>query len=374
MKSQKGVTLTSLVIYIVVVLIVLGILAVITANFQGNIKEIYSEGTNNSEIDKFNIYFLKEIKKQGNKIDEDKFLSNEVLFSTGNKYTFNSNEKCIYLNDNIKVAENIERCIFSYNSDKEENEKTVITVIIKSVNGENRTIEYVLSNAKIADNYEDENNYIDDSFKNDSNDSSEVPDIQDTYQNLEYIENNGNQFIDTGVIPNSNTSIDIVYKALNYSTSQYILGARREGNGTIDYAINGSQSRSDWDIRFNGVATYTNSEALRNDHKYQSTVLMRNGGATWTLTDLDESITKTIEINNITVNAITNLYLFGYNSSNVHSNLRIYSCKIYDGQNLIRDFIPCCRESDNTVGMYDLINDIFYSSKSRNNFIAGPEI
>ena len=154
MNSQKGVTLTSLVIYIIVVLIVLGILAVISGSFQGNLREIYAEGTNNAEIDKFNVYFLKEVKRQGNEIST--ISNNEIVFTTGNKYKFNSASQCVFLNDSIKIAENIEKCNFSTNI---ENERTVITVTIKAVNGEEKTIEYVLAKDIIIGNYEDESDY-----------------------------------------------------------------------------------------------------------------------------------------------------------------------------------------------------------------------
>lgn len=164
MKTQKGVTLTSLAIYITMVLIIIGILAVISGTLQGNIKEIYTEGTNNAEIDKFNIYFLKEVKKQGNQISE--ISDNEILFSLGNKYTYRE-DKCIYLSNNsdgneknIKIADNIDKCIFSYNSDKKENEKTVITVTIKAVKGQEKTIEYVLNNSDYFQTYEEEEDYI----------------------------------------------------------------------------------------------------------------------------------------------------------------------------------------------------------------------
>ena len=155
MKSQKGVTLTSLAIYIVIVLIVVGILAVITTSLQGNVKEIYAEGTNNAEIDKFNIYFLKEVKKQENGIKT--IANNEIVFTTGNKYTFNNNDKCIYLNDNIKVAENIEKCEFNSSM---VNNKTTVTVTIKSVNGEEKEIEYVLNSDFYSMSYENEDDYV----------------------------------------------------------------------------------------------------------------------------------------------------------------------------------------------------------------------
>lgn len=156
MKSQKGITLTALVIYITVVLIVMGILAVISATFQGNIRELYVEGTNNAEIDKFNVYFLKEVKKQGNEIST--ISNNEILFTTGNKFTFKIGERSIYLN-NIKIAENIEKCMFSKSI---VNEKTVITITIKAENGEQKISEYVLSNNSytITHEYEKEEDYI----------------------------------------------------------------------------------------------------------------------------------------------------------------------------------------------------------------------
>lgn len=159
MKSQKGITLTSLVLYIMLVLIVLGILAVITASFQGNLKEVNEEGTKNSEIDSFNMYFLKEVKKQGNEVDT--ISENEISFTTGNKYSFREN--VIYLNDNIKIAENIENCAFS---DSLENGKTIITVTIKAKDAEERNIEYVLSNEGSSSFYEDEDSYVDETNNN----------------------------------------------------------------------------------------------------------------------------------------------------------------------------------------------------------------
>ena len=157
MKSEKGITLTSLAIYIMVTLIVLGILATITASFRSNVIQMNKEGTGSSEIDKFNMYFLKEVKKQGNEISS---ISNtSVSFTSGNTYTFNSTDEAIYLSNessNIKIAEEIESCTFSSNL---ENGKTVITATIKAFNVDERTIEYVVSGDEIAYNYEDESNY-----------------------------------------------------------------------------------------------------------------------------------------------------------------------------------------------------------------------
>lgn len=152
MNSQKGVTLTSLAIYIVLVLIVLGVLATITTNFQIGIKGVNDEGTKNAEIDKFNLYFLKEVKKSGNSISD--ITSSEIGFKTNNIYSYKDN--AIYLNDNIKIAEDITKCEFSQSL---VDGKTIITVTIKAKNSEERNIEYVLSDSENAYTYEDEGTY-----------------------------------------------------------------------------------------------------------------------------------------------------------------------------------------------------------------------
>ena len=153
MKSQKGVTLTSLAIYIIMLIIVIGILGVISANFQNSVKDINEQGAENVEIDKFNVYFLQEIKKTGNEILS--INSTEIEFITNNKYTFK--ESSIYLNDNIKIAQDIRKCEFSQSLI---NGKTIITVNIQAENNEEKTMEYVLNDQQNVYNYEDESSYV----------------------------------------------------------------------------------------------------------------------------------------------------------------------------------------------------------------------
>jgi hypothetical protein len=53
---------------------------------------------------------------------------------------------------------------------------------------------------------------------------------------------------------------------------------------------------------------------------------------------------------------------------------RIYSCKMYESDTLIRDFVPCTRDSDNKVGLYDVVNDVFYTSATNNQYTAGNPV
>lgn len=43
---------------------------------------------------------------------------------------------------------------------------------------------------------------------------------------------------------------------------------------------------------------------------------------------------------------------------------KMYSFQVYDNGTLVRDLVPCIRDNDNTVGAYDLVNDVFYTVPS----------
>lgn len=64
MKSSRGITTTSLIIYIIVMMIVIGVIASITSFFYTNVLNIENSSAI-SEITKFNMYFLDEVKNKG---------------------------------------------------------------------------------------------------------------------------------------------------------------------------------------------------------------------------------------------------------------------------------------------------------------------
>jgi len=48
--------------------------------------------------------------------------------------------------------------------------------------------------------------------------------------------------------------------------------------------------------------------------------------------------------------------------------------KIWDNGVLLRDFVPCERVSDHVLGMYDKVNDVFYTNLGTGEFISGGYI
>ena len=152
MRTEKGVTLITVTIYIIVMLIMISIITVLTSNIKKNV-DIQSISQNfNQQYTKFNSYFVKEVNKRGNKVVDIQSVSipqdeeenaetntsqqNYIVFSSGNQYTYIPKNQGIYMNK-VKIAQNITGCTFA--THKEENGKTTVTVTILGDNFERET-------------------------------------------------------------------------------------------------------------------------------------------------------------------------------------------------------------------------------------------
>jgi hypothetical protein len=52
----------------------------------------------------------------------------------------------------------------------------------------------------------------------------------------------------------------------------------------------------------------------------------------------------------------------------------VYSFKIYSNNDLVRDFVPCCRTSDDAIWLYDKVNDVFYTNSWTWTFTKWPDV
>lgn len=124
MKNNSGVTITSLIIYVIAMIIVIAIIASITSFFYTNVNDLDDNSKNISEITKFNMYFIEEIKKKNNNITKIADDKRSITFSSGNTYTFQ--DKSIYLN-NIRICENVQNAEFIM---EENNQKKIVSALI----------------------------------------------------------------------------------------------------------------------------------------------------------------------------------------------------------------------------------------------------
>lgn len=141
MNSQKGITLTALVIYIGVSTIVISIMAVISSFFFENVDGIKNQENYASEFNKFNMFFINDVKQNKTAVVEE----NKITFEDGTVYQYIKSQKTI-LRNNTKIASNVTSLTFNlgeYEATKNTT-KNIITVNISIGENFSESIEYVL--------------------------------------------------------------------------------------------------------------------------------------------------------------------------------------------------------------------------------------
>lgn len=129
MKSNKGITLTSLVIYVIAMVIVVTTVSTITSYFYNNIDNMNASTDSATVFTKFNMYFSEEINIKDNYPLAAS--TDYIVFSkTGNQYTFKNSS--IYRNQ-VKICDNIESCTFEMSkTDDTQEMNDLVKVYIKT--------------------------------------------------------------------------------------------------------------------------------------------------------------------------------------------------------------------------------------------------
>ena len=142
MKSEKGITLTSVVVYVLIATALISSIALLSSFFFSNMSLIKEQNQYAPEFNKFSMFFIEDVKN--NKSAE--VTTTKVTFADGTVYEYKSNEKAVYRND-TKITEKLDSFTFSSseyivsNTTKQIiNVKMMIDGVPNSING----IEYVL--------------------------------------------------------------------------------------------------------------------------------------------------------------------------------------------------------------------------------------
>lgn len=139
MKSNKGVTLTSVTIYIIALTIIVAIVARISIYFYRNVKDISSSTTASAEYTKFNSYFTDEINIDRNEVSncgvDETGMPYISFYVSQNQYSYKNN--AIYRNK-TKIVSNVDSCVFNYDT------STKIITVNMTINGRDFNTQYTV--------------------------------------------------------------------------------------------------------------------------------------------------------------------------------------------------------------------------------------
>lgn len=188
--------------------------------------------------------------------------------------------------------------------------------------------------------------------------------LPEGYTQVEYIQSDGTQYIDTSFKPNGNTRVVMDIEVTSGMTS-FLFGARNSGtlstaNSFAMPQINGSSMRSDYGSVENAISVNPVQRLSIDKNKNVTTV---NG----------TTVTATTQ----TFSGSYSLYLLSINTAGTkydrQTHAKLYSCKIYDNGMLVRDFVPC-KNASGVFGLCDTVNGLFYQNAGTGTFTVGADV
>ena len=184
------------------------------------------------------------------------------------------------------------------------------------------------------------------------------------YTQLNYIESTGEQYTSFAFVPTKNSRVVMDFQLTTAGTSnQCLFGV----TGQFSFRWYGSSSK----FRSNGSGSADFPAGI--DGTARHTV---DKTATSCTLDGTYSVTTTAasSIGNV-------LYLFAQNAGvgkdpTNYASARVYSCQVYENGSLEYDLVPVMRNSDNAVGLYDILNDELYPNYNTRGaaFVSGGAV
>jgi hypothetical protein len=176
---------------------------------------------------------------------------------------------------------------------------------------------------------------------------------------VEYLESDGNSYIDTGLKVSSELGI-LAHIQNSQDKDGWVFGGNDSvGNKELSFAPKNELNQSLW--RFDSYITQLNalnSASIYELSNIQNHNVLKIGESTYTAT-------------NSTFESQNNLSLFARGSGPL-KGVRIYDFKIYQNSTLVRDFIPV--RIGTTGYMYDKVSRQLFANAGTGRFVLGNDV
>ena len=179
------------------------------------------------------------------------------------------------------------------------------------------------------------------------------------YRQLKFIRSTGTQYIKTGTLPTSTTTVEFDFNSGTTANDTTFFG---QYWGTGNYLF----IRQSDKFKFFGAGTVIGDWHANTD--IHLSVTSNNT----TVLDWGDGTATTTSVSRTSSNNAFNI--FADNTGNRKGSWTFYSMKIWTDGQMARDFVPARRESDGAIGLYDRTSGVFYANAGTGVFIAGPSV
>ncbi len=187
------------------------------------------------------------------------------------------------------------------------------------------------------------------------------------YETLNYIESSGAQYINAGITVNSNFKVEANAAYTSTDGVQMLFGAQNANDSDRAFMLGKAASAitncyAYYNFSYEAVKTMSGADWL-NQHTY---TLDRNKVI------IDGETVKTWQSESWDTR--TNLYLFGVSRTgvlNYATSAKLYGCKVWNDDVLVRDFVPVRNNYTGEIGLWDNVSGRFFGNSGTGNFLAG---
>lgn len=174
------------------------------------------------------------------------------------------------------------------------------------------------------------------------------------YTELEWIASSGTQHINTQVSALGTWNFDAQATAIN-NTSKILINKSANGGQWF-----GGLNNNKW-----GSAV-TSGGYTSVDCTTKASIVVTYGSSTISGTVNNESFTRSRNTDN------NNYYLFATSNGQYPISAKLWEITLKSGETLLFDGVPC-RNSNNEVGLYDLVNERFLGNSGSGSLIGSDE-
>lgn len=204
--------------------------------------------------------------------------------------------------------------------------------------------------------------------------------LPSAYQEVEYIESSGTQYIDTWYIITPNTEVSADFQFTSTSSQAMVFWIWQDSNTSswinFNVYIAGASVWSAWLSDWTTSSSWNNTSVSANTNRNK--FVLNN----WTFKIYDSGwtlINTTNTNTTISRNATHSFWIFArretyYSAFRNFSSWKLYWLQIKENWTLTKDLVPCYRKSDDVIWLYDLVNDTFYTNSWTWIFTKWPDV
>lgn len=206
--------------------------------------------------------------------------------------------------------------------------------------------------------------------------------VPDGFRKVDWLGTDGYAYIDTGIKPTTRDKHEAVFDCqLSTSTGQILFGSilgnwdAKPNNWILFRPAQSNTNKVNLWYRYTGTSTNYSPEGLFVPGTKQHLLIEQISNTVVNFKLNNSSLlsftTRDAEIESEQPNYRLLRYQMSDESRQLDSTMKIYSYRLSQSGVCVRHFIPVVRNIDDKPGMYDLVNDVFYTNAGSGEFTWG---